>query len=205
MRKFFMITIMLIMMTNIYSEKVPTNVKLEELDAQFQKLQEAQEGSTTEIKKNEDKETQVYKDSEEEKQGTDANGEVIYYYLPPEIKVTNEERARVIGKVRNKMKQKELEEKIATGKVTAEEIKEEEEAKAKVKAEETQAKAEEEKQKKLEKFKKDQKIKEIEKTLGVTEKEKKEWEEFNKMSEEMQEIMKKQKELDEKYFKGNKK
>ena len=215
MKKLFMITMALILAINTYSEETSANKRLEELEAQLQRLQESEVIERRDMEKDESKEynennqrviaerSSVTPTEDGEVSGTNANGEVIYYYLPPEIKVTNEERARVIGRVRDRMRQQELNEKIASGKVTLEEIVEEEEAKAKAEAEATLAKLEEEAQKRMERDEKDRRIREIEKTLGITDKERQEWEEFNKMSEEMQEIMRRQRELDEKYFNGS--
>ena len=196
MIKVSLIVIIVFSFFNTYSEETKIKSQIAELEA---KLNQIKESEIIEKKDLEDS-----KDNIEQKDIITEGGEVIYYYLPPEIKVTPEERARVIGKAREKMKKREIDEKVAKGKVTLEQIQEEEEAKRLAKEEAEKAKAEEEMKKRLEQLQKEEKIKAVEKTLGITEKEKKEWDEFNQMSEEMQAIMKKQKELDEKYFKGGK-
>lgn len=196
MKKLSLIALMVFSFFKTYSEETKIKSQIAELEA---KLNQIKESEAIEKKDLEDSKNDI-----EEAGKTKESGEVIYYYLPPEIKVTPEERARVIGKAREKMKQREIDEKVAKGKLTLEQIQEEEEAKKVAKEETEKAKAEEEMKKKLEQLQKEEKIKAVEKTLGITEKEKKEWDEFNQMSEEMQAIMKKQKELDEKYFKGGK-
>ncbi|MGF6906873.1 hypothetical protein [Fusobacterium sp. PH5-44] len=197
MRKLTLTMIIIFSFFNIYSEETAIKDQITELEAKLNQLKESEAIEKKDLNIKDD-------NTDDENSPKEGSGEVIYYYLPPEIKVTPEERARVIGKAREKIKKREIDEKVAKGKVTLEQIQEEDEAKKVAKEEAAKAKAEEEMKKKLEKLQKEEKIKAVEKTLGITEKEKKDWVEFNQMSEEMQAIMKKQKELDEKYFKVKK-
>jgi len=117
------------------------------------------------------------------------------YYLPPEIKVSPDERARVIGSVRKRMNEREATEAAAKGKTADLE-------KKKAQLEERQAakkkKAEDDFQKHMAQYEKEQKIKAVEKTLGIDSSEEYSAE-YDGMSPEMANIVKRNKELDKTY------
>ncbi|MDR3259380.1 MAG: hypothetical protein LBT51_07210 [Fusobacteriaceae bacterium] len=126
--------------------------------------------------------------------------EVQYYYLPPEIKVTPEERARVIGKARKKLNDKKLEEQIIKGKVTKEEAEDQKNAKLEEKIAENNKKTEEEFKKNLAQYEKEKKIKSVERTLGINSNDEYSGD-YDGLSDEVVDILKKQKELEAMYNK----
>jgi uncharacterized protein YoxC len=188
--------ILIFLNINIYGKNADELAKkLDELEKQNSALQ----GQTEDAKK-----TDEYSDQEitegKNKANKEVSKEVQYYYLPPEVKVTPEERARVMGKARKKINDKKVEEQIIKGKLTKEEAEEQKKAKLEGKIAESNKKTEEEFKKNLAQYEKEKKIKSVEKTLGINSNDEYSGD-YDGLSDEVVDILKKQKELESMYNK----
>jgi len=170
-------------------------------DELMKKLEALESGESAEVKtpaaKGKTQEKKAQKTERKSKRDEIAEREVSgVYYLPPEIKVTKDERSRVIGDLRRRMGAREEAALAAKGKAPKAKTPEELEA---AEAEKKQ-KEEAELQKHKAKLEKQQKIKAIEKTLGISPEEANAAE-YEGMSPEMANILRKNKELDKTYQK----
>jgi hypothetical protein len=122
------------------------------------------------------------------------------YYLPPEVKVAPDERARVIGKLRKKMDDREVTERVIKGRESKKNLGVSEKNKLETLQDQKKKKDAEEFQKNMANYEKEKKMRAIERTLGINSSE--EYSpEYEGMSAEMVDIVRKNKELEKNYQK----